>query len=53
MFKPLPPEQCKMDDSTRAAFALRDAPVDGAIDPILFEHRDMIYAKYLELPLSL
>jgi len=49
MFKPLPEEQCKMDAATRAAFGERDA----SIDPILFEHRDLIYEKYLELPLSL
>jgi len=53
MFDPLPPEQCKMDASTRTAFAWRDAHIDAALDPILFEHRDMMYRKYLELPLSL
>jgi len=53
MFDQLPPEQCKMDASTRAAFSMRDAQVDAAIDPILFAHRDMIYAQHLELPLSL
>lgn len=30
-----------------------DAQTEAALDPILFEHRDMIYAKHLELPLSL
>jgi glutathione S-transferase len=53
MFRPLPPEQCKMDASTRSAFGLRDAQTDAALDPVLFEHRDMMYAKHLELPLSL
>ncbi|HML08275.1 MAG TPA: hypothetical protein VK430_09140 [Xanthobacteraceae bacterium] len=53
MFDPLPPEQCKMDGSTRAAFSSRDARIDAALDPILFAHRDMMYAKFLELPLSL
>jgi len=53
MFAPLPPELCKMDGSTRAAFELRDAPTEAALDPILFEHRDMMYARHLELPLSL
>jgi glutathione S-transferase len=53
LFDPLPPELCKMDASTRAAFASRDAHTDAALDPILFEHRDMIYREYLELPLSL
>jgi glutathione S-transferase len=53
MFKPLPAEQCRMDASTRAAFNERDALIDAALDPLLFEHRDMMYARYLELPLSL
>jgi glutathione S-transferase len=53
MFAPLPPEHCKMEASSRAAFELRDAPTEAALDPILFEHRDMMYARHLELPLSL
>jgi glutathione S-transferase len=53
MFRPLPPEQCEMEASTRAAFETRDAEIEAALDPILFEHRDMTYAEYLELPLSL
>lgn len=53
MFDPLPPEQCRMDASTRAAFSVRDTRTDAALAPILFEHRDMMYREYLELPLSL
>jgi glutathione S-transferase len=53
MFDPLPPEQCRMDATMRAALASRDAKIEAALDPILFEHRDMIYEKYLELPLAL
>jgi hypothetical protein len=53
MFDPLPPEQCRMDASTRAAFSARDTQTDAALAPILFEHRDMMYREYLELPLSL
>jgi len=53
LFRPLPPEQCAMDASTRAAFETRDAQTEAALDPILFEHRDMMYADHLELPLSL
>jgi glutathione S-transferase len=53
LFDPLPPDQCEMQASTRAAFETRDARTEAALDPILFEHRDMMYAKYLELPLSL
>jgi glutathione S-transferase len=53
MFGALPPGQCRMDETTRAAFELRDAQLEAALDPILFEHRDMMYAEHLELPLSL
>jgi len=53
MFGPLPQAQCAMDATTRAAFDLRDAQTDTALDPILFEHRDMMYAEHLELPLAL
>jgi glutathione S-transferase len=53
MFVPLPPEQCGMDADTRAAFETRDAQTAAALDPILLEHRDMMYAQWLELPLSL
>jgi glutathione S-transferase len=53
LFTPLPPEQCATDASTRAAFATRDAQTEAALDPILFAHRDMMYAEHLELPLSL
>jgi len=53
MFDPLPPEQCEMDAATRAAFVTRDARLEAALDTVLFEHRDMMYAQFLELPLSL
>jgi len=53
MFGPLPHEQCEMDASTRVALETRDAQTQAALDPILFEHRDMMYANHLELPLRL
>jgi len=53
MFRPLPPDQCAMRHSVRAAFETRDAQTDAALDPILLEHRDMMYAEHLELPLRL
>jgi glutathione S-transferase len=53
LFDPLPPEQCRMDASTRAAFSVRGTHTDKALAPILFEHRDMMYREHLELPLSL
>ncbi len=53
MFRPLPPDQCEMRDSTRAIFETMDADTEAALDPILFEHRDRIFSTHLELPLSL
>jgi hypothetical protein len=53
LFRPLPHEQCAMAAATRAAFETRDAQTEAALDPILLEHRDMMYAKCMELPLSL
>ena len=53
LFDPLPHEQCEMAASIRAAFETRDAQTEAALAPILLRHRDMMYAEYLELPLSL
>jgi glutathione S-transferase len=53
LFRPLPPEQCQMEAATRAAFETCDAQTESALDPILLEHRDRVYAQHLELPLSL
>jgi glutathione S-transferase len=53
MFKPLPEADCPMNPGIRAAFEWLDAETAAAIDPILFEHRDMMYARHLALPLSL
>ena len=53
LFNPLPREQCEIAPSMKAAFETRDAQTEAALDPILFKHRDMMYAEYLELPLSL
>jgi len=53
LFRPLPEAQCSMHAGSRAAFEWHDAPTAAALDPILFAHRDMMYARHLELPLSL
>jgi glutathione S-transferase len=53
LLSPLRPEQCQMDASIRAVLESRDARIEAALDPILFEHRERIYAERLELPLSL
>jgi glutathione S-transferase len=53
LFKPLAEEQCAMNPHVRRAFEWLDAPTTAALDPILLEHRDRVYARHLELPLSL
>ena len=53
MFAPLPEAHCNMDAGIRAAFQTLDAPTQAALNPILLEHRDMMYQRHLELPLSL
>ncbi len=53
LFKPLPPEQCPMAEAMRPAFETLDELTAKALDSILIEHRDFIYAEHLELPLSI
>ena len=53
LFRPLPESQCVMHPGARIALEWLDAPTAQALDPILLEHRDMVYARHLELPLSL
>jgi len=53
LFKPLPPGQCDMNDGIRTAFEWLDTGTQAALDPILLDHRDMMYARHLELPLWL
>ena len=53
LLKPLPEAQCEMHPGARAAFEWLDEPTRAALDPILLEHRDMMYTRHLALPLSL
>jgi glutathione S-transferase len=53
IFKPLPQAICAMDPAIRAAFEHLDEATAAALDPILIEHRDMMYARHLETPLTL
>lgn len=53
LFRPLPQAQCDMEAATRSAFETLDGPTAAALDPVVFAHRDMMYATHLELPLSL
>ncbi len=53
LFAPLPEELCAMDFATRAALETLDPETEAALDPVLLAHRDRIYDRHLELPLSL
>lgn len=53
LFAPLPEAHCAMDPAVRAAFEWLDEETRAALDPALIEHRDRMYARHLELPLSL
>jgi glutathione S-transferase len=53
MFMPLPDIHCAMHPASRAAFSWLDDDTAAAIDPLLLEHRDMMYTHHLELPLIL
>lgn len=53
MFEPLPESQCAMDANARAAFEWLDDDTRAALDPILLDHRDMMYTRHLKTPLSL
>lgn len=53
LLRPLPQEACAMDPVTRAAFEFREPATDAALDDVLLRHRDMMYQRHLELPLSL
>lgn len=53
LLSPLPPEHCDMHPQSRLAMSTLDAPTQTALDPILLAHRDMMYEKFLGLPLSL
>ncbi|GGC18762.1 hypothetical protein GCM10011371_02980 [Novosphingobium marinum] len=53
MIKPLPLELCPTDPALHASYGLKDADVLAAADPILLEHRDRIYDRWLELPMRL
>jgi glutathione S-transferase len=50
---PLPPELCATPEPMRALYASTDPLVAAALDPALLEHRDLVYAKHMGLPVDL
>ncbi len=53
LLAPLPPEHCPMPDFMRAAMGTLDDATRDALDPILLEHRDLVYERHGKLPLEL
>ena len=53
LIQPLPHDLCPMPDAFRTMYTNTDPVVQAAVNPILLEHRDMVYHEYLELPIDL
>ncbi len=53
MMKPLAPELIPMPRRIREMFTITEPTIVAAMPPILFEHRDLIFKNYLELPVDL
>jgi glutathione S-transferase len=50
---PLPQEQCAIPEGWRPAFEATDPVILGALDPLLVEHRDRIFAAHFKNPMEL
>jgi glutathione S-transferase len=50
---PLPPEQCPMHPVPRAAFEWLHEQLRDDLPPALLEHRDMMHARHMPLPMEL
>lgn len=53
LVEPLPADLCPMPDGMRPMYAIADPVLRQAVDPILLEHRDRTYERFLELPIRL
>ncbi|MGH7857762.1 MAG: hypothetical protein ACREQY_10570, partial [Candidatus Binatia bacterium] len=49
--QPLSPELCPMATAFRALYTEKDPAIRSLVSPALFEHRDLVYREYLELPI--
>jgi len=52
LIDPLPAEQCPMPEALRPAFATIDSQIEAALDPILIEHRHLIFDRYFRSPME-
>ncbi|HKY90698.1 MAG TPA: hypothetical protein VJM11_06630 [Nevskiaceae bacterium] len=53
LLRPLPQAQCAMSDLFRRVYTNTDPVIERALSPVLLEHRDYIYERYLPLPIDL
>jgi glutathione S-transferase len=53
LIEPLPEDVCPMPQAIRAGYASRHPALEAVMDPALLAHRDLVYERYLELPLDL
>jgi len=51
LIAPLSPADCAIPDHMRTMFASMPPEMQAAVDPILIEHRDRIWQRYIGLPL--
>jgi glutathione S-transferase len=53
LVEPLPHALCPMPEPMRRSYSASDPMILQALDPVLLEHRDMVYERHLELPIEL
>ncbi|MFN3472505.1 MAG: hypothetical protein ACK4ZW_00530 [Blastomonas sp.] len=53
MVVPLPIELCPTSPELHASYGLQDKAILAAVDPLLLDHRDRVYNRWLELPMRL
>lgn len=52
MFKPLPRDDCPMEEEKRMRFADLSPVLTAALDPTLIDHRDHVFANHIGLPMD-
>ena len=53
LISPLSNERMELPNAVRKGFTAEDPQVRLALDPLLLAHRDMVYERYLPLPVEI
>jgi glutathione S-transferase len=53
LLEPLPKQQCPMPEAWRPGFFATDPVVKEALDPLLLEHRSLIFREHFRDPMEL